>query len=290
MFFSVIDIIVLVLGFISVAIFVFFYLKGNKYRDLFAELDEETWRLKDIYFVGYAVNETIHYKYRSKKDRRLRKEIEIIYDARYVDYYLRVIHAQQVTFAMIVWCFAFIIYGFSREFLATLVFLMLSGVVYYYMGNMSSKKLTERSEELMMDFSEVISKLALMTNAGMILREAWELVAYAGKTEVYLEMQRTIENMKNGMSEIDAYHDFGRRCMVPEIKKFCSTIIQGVTKGSNELVLMLQDQNKEIWDAKKQTVKRRGEKAATKLLLPMMIMFVGIMLMIIVPIFSNLGV
>lgn len=289
-FVTVVDYIVVTIGFISVAIFGFFYVKGLKFKNLFEELNDEEWIAKDLFFVGYAFNEFIHYGYRSKKDRKLRKEIEIIYEAKYVDYYVRVVHAQQVTLAMIVWCFAFIIYGFSDEIAATGIFVVLSGTVYYYFGNVSSQKLLNRSEELMMDFSEVISKLALMTNAGMILREAWELVAYGGETEVYVEMQRSIDNMKNGMSEVDAYHDFGRRCMVPEIKKFCSTVIQGVTKGNSELAIMLQDQNKEIWDAKKQIVKRKGEKAATKLLFPMMVMFVGIMLMIIVPIFSNLGV
>ena len=131
----------------------------------------------------------------------------------------------------------------------------------------------------------MISKLALMTNAGMILREAWELIAYGDETAVYKEMQKTVEDMRNGMSEIDAYHAFGKRCVIPEIKKFSATIIQGVTKGSSELVLMLQDQNKEIWEAKKQ-----GEKAASKLLFPMVVMFLGILIMIMIPIFSNLGI
>ncbi len=290
MFFSVIDIIFPVLGFVSVGIWIFFYLKGYKNRDLFENLNEEKRRLKAIYFVGYAVNETIHYKYHSKKDRKLRKEIEILYDEKYIDYYLRVIHAQQMTMGMTVWCFAFIFYGLTQEAAAAAVMLLLAGAIYYYFGNASSKQIADRSEELMLDFSEIISKLALMTNAGMILREAWENVSHGGDTEIYLEMQRAVDNINNGMSEIDAYHEFGRRCMVPEIKKFCSTIIQGVSKGNSELAIMLQDQNKEIWNIKKQSVKRKGEKAATKLLFPMMIMFVGIMLMIIVPIFSNLGV
>lgn len=290
MFFSAWDFIFPVIGFISVGIWVLFYMKGLKYKDFFAELDENKWRLKDVYFVGYAVNEAIHYKYHSKKDRKLRKEIEILYEAKYVDYYLRVIHSQQLTIAMTVWCFAFILYGFSQEPMICLIIGAIAVALYFYIGDASGKLIKARSEELMMDFSEVISKLALMTNAGMILREAWEVVAYGGETEVYLEMQRSLDNMNNGMSEIDAYHEFGKRCMIPEIKKFCSTVIQGVTKGNAELALMLQDQNKEVWGAKKQEVKRRGEKAATKLLFPMMIMFVGIMLMIIVPIFANLGV
>jgi tight adherence protein C len=53
---------------------------------------------------------------------------------------------------------------------------------------------------------------------------------------------------------------------------------------------MLQDQSKEVWSAKKHSVKRQGEKAASKLLIPIMLMFIGILIMVIVPIFTNMGI
>ena len=96
--------------------------------------------------------------------------------------------------------------------------------------------------------------------------------------------------MNNGVSEIDAIYNFGTRCIIPEIKKFTSTIIQGMTKGNSELTSMLQEQSKEVWQLKKQLVRREGEKAASKLLIPICIMFVGILIMILIPIFTNLGV
>ena len=95
--------------------------------------------------------------------------------------------------------------------------------------------------------------------------------------------------MNNGVAEVDAIYGFGMRCMLPEIKKFSSTIIQGLTKGNSELAAMLQDQSKEVWQMKKQLVRREGEKAASKLLIPICIMFVGILIMILVPIFTNIG-
>ena len=140
------------------------------------------------------------------------------------------------------------------------------------------------------DFSEVVSKLALLTNAGMILREAWEEVAFAGDSTIYVEMQTAVNEMNNGVAEIDAIYNFGTRCIIPEIKKFTSTIIQGVTKGNSELTAMLQEQSREVWQLKKQIVRREGEKAASKLLIPISIMFIGILIMIIVPIFTNLGI
>ena len=62
-----------------------------------------------------------------------------------------------------------------------------------------------------------------------------------------------------------------------------------MVKGNDELVIMLQNQSSEVWNAKKQDVRRQGEKASSKLLIPMLFMFVGILIMVIVPIFSNLG-
>ena len=96
--------------------------------------------------------------------------------------------------------------------------------------------------------------------------------------------------MQNGVSDIDAVYNFGVRCIIPEVKKFASTIVQGMTKGNSELAAMLQEQSKEAWQIKKQLVRREGEKASSKLLLPLCIMFIGILIMILVPIFANIGV
>ena len=103
-------------------------------------------------------------------------------------------------------------------------------------------------------------------------------------------MQNSVNEMNNGIAEVDAIYNFGSRCMIPEVKKFTSTIIQGMTKGSSELVAMLQEQSKEVWQLKKQLVRREGEKASSKLLIPICIMFLGILIMILIPIFTNLGV
>ena len=141
----------------------------------------------------------------------------------------------------------------------------------------------------MKDFSEVVSKLALLTNAGMILREAWELIAGAGQGTFYEEMRLSVDEMHNGISEVEAYRRFGIRCMIPEVKKFSATLIQGTEKGNKELTTMLQEQSAEVWNVRKQNVRREGEKAASKLMLPIFMMFIGILIMVVVPIFTNLG-
>lgn len=285
-----IDYLMMGLGAFSLLVWLLFYFLGLKHNKMFDILEEKEYPLKEIYGLGYAVLVLFKYKYKSSRDRKLRQQIEVLHGSKYCDYYLRVIHAQQITLAFTVFLLAFIFYGLSGEILAFVVCVMFAGLAYYYYGTITAKRITERSDRLLHDFSEVVSKLALLTNAGMILREAWEEVAFGGTGVIYTEMQTAVNDMNNGISEVDAIYRFGTRCIIPEIKKFTSTIIQGVTKGNSELAAMLQDQSKEVWQLKKQLVRREGEKAASKLLVPICIMFLGILIMILVPIFTNLGV
>lgn len=288
---SLSSIVIMSIGTFSLLVWLVFFLLGNKYTSLFDSLTEKDYPLKEIYGTGYAVLETFKYRYKSKGDRQLRNEIEILYGEKYAEYYLRVTHAQKLTLAMTLFVFSFVFYGLSGEVAVLLIIIMFSGLAYYYYGSMPSKKIHKRSDEMLHDFTEVVSKLALLTNAGMILKEAWESVAQDGDSStLYAEMRLSVEQMNNGMAEVDALHQFGNRCMIPEIKKLTSSLIQGVTKGNSELSIILQEQSKEVWGNRKQNVKRQGEKAASKLLLPMCIMFIGILIMIVVPIFTNLGI
>lgn len=287
---TTLDLVLYGIGLVLLLVWMFFFFRGMKYAELFVPLEEKEYPFKEIYFVGYAVMELTHYKYRSKHDRKLRKEISVLYGDKYADYYLRVIYAQKVTFALTILALAVPLYGLGNSPILAGLMVMFAALAYYYFGTVTEKKILERSEEMLSDFSDVVSKLALLTNAGMIMREAWNEVAYTGETTIYKEMQTAVEEMNNGVAEVDALFNFGSRCIIPEIKKFTSTIVQGIIKGNSELTFMLQEQSKEVWAAKKQNVRRQGEKAASKLMMPIVLMFVGILIMVIVPIFTNLGV
>ena len=113
-------------------------------------------------------------------------------------------------------------------------------------------------------------------------------VAYSGEGVFYKEMQKVVEDLNNGIGESEAFHAFGSRCVIAEAKKFSSTIAQGIQKGNSELAKALQQQSAEVWEQKKQIVKRKGEKAANSLMIPVFLMFGGILIMVIVPIFANL--
>lgn len=286
---SMFQFVMMVVGTVLLLLWLIVFITGGKYASLFQALTEKEYPFKEIFCVGYQIMEMIHYPYKSVGDRKMRQNITIFYEKKYAEYYLRVIYAQRVTYAMTLLVLAFILYGLTSEFAIFMILAMFAGLAYYYYGNQINERISKRSQEMISDFSEVVSKLALLTNAGMIMREAWEYVANTGDSTIYQEMRRTVEQMNNGISEAEAFREFGNRCVLPEIKKFTATVIQGMLKGNSELVLMLQQQSSEVWNAKRQSVKQLGEAAESKLMLPMCIMFLGVIVMVVIPIFTNIG-
>ncbi len=288
MFFTVFDLLGIVAVLLFLLIWIILYVMGLKYNNLFEMLEEKDYPFKELYGMGYAFMELIHYKYKSPWDRKIRNNLTILYTEKYVEYYIRVIYAQIVTIGSLLLVFGIGLAILSGETLMMAVVFLYEFAVVYYFLTLPQTTIQKRSDELINDYAEVVSNLALLTNAGMILREAWEEVAYSNDGVFYKEMQGVVIDLNNGVGEAKAFHDFGMRCVIPEAKKLASTITQGIQKGNSELSKSLQEQSSEVWEQRKQLVKRRGEKAANKLMIPIYLMFIGILIMIIVPIFANI--
>lgn len=287
---SIKDFVVIVIGLITLAIWLLFYQRGKKDAKLFLALEDEDFPLKELYFIGYSICEQFHIKYKTERVRKLRKQIAILYGDNYVDYFIRAIYAQRVTMALTICCLGLPCYCFTDGSIFVFIAIYVTGgIAYYYYGTTLPDKIQKRQDEMLEDFSELVSKLALLVNAGLILHDAWAKVAESGTSQIYMEMRRSVEDMRNGIPEVDAIYTFGQRSMMPEVKKFASTLMQGLTKGAAELSVILTQQSKEVWGTKQQMMRRKGELANNKLLIPMLIVFIGILIMVLVPIFAGIS-
>ena len=87
---------------------------------------------------------------------------------------------------------------------------------------------------------------------------------------------------------MQAYQNFADRCALKEMRKFASLVAQGLNKGSADLANFLKEMADEQWAEKRSMVMQKAAKAETKLLIPTILIFVGILILIIVPIFGSL--
>ncbi len=262
---------------------------GKKYKEYTESAFAKEFQMSDLFCVGFSVMEILHINTKSRSAQMKIKEIAEIKGKRYAEYYYFILLGAKTTyiFTMIVFVCLLAVLADSVE--ALLFGILLGGLAIVYLDLTLQDKLTARRQELVLDLPQVLSKLTLLVNSGMVLREAWRRVSVTGDRVLYKEMQNTSLEIENGVMESDAYRNFADRCNVKEIRKFASLIIQNLKKGNEELAYFLKDLSDEMWEVKKNEVKQKGEKANSKLLFPMMLIFIGILLMILVPVFQQMG-
>ena len=165
--------------------------------------------------------------------------------------------------------------------------LLLTGLCLYFDYWLDST-VGKRHAELETQYPSMLTEMSLMVNVGITAREAFERVAVSGNGLLFREMQRVTESVKNGMPIDEALDTLSTRAPLREMKKFVSLYKQNLVKGGPDFPRTLAEMAANAWTDRKNSARTQGELAEQKLLLPTMFMFVGILLMIIVPAFRNL--
>lgn len=247
-------------------------------------LTGDAFPIKTIYSAGLALQDFKIAKLRGKLGDQLRANCTLLYTKQYSEYYARIAWAQVLSFAMLFISVFFLLAGLSTGDM--MVFYALIGIVAtafvaYYFYTYTGEKVKSRCEECEKEFPDAISKLALIVNSGVILHDAWELVAYGKEGTFYDLMKRSCEDMNNGKADIDAIYEFGVVTNSDDVKKFTSALIQSIERGGGDLPQFLANQSSELWARRRQVMLQKGEKAASALLMPIALMFFGVMLIVI---------
>ncbi|KIR02519.1 hypothetical protein P261_01334 [Lachnospiraceae bacterium TWA4] len=158
-------------------------------------------------------------------------------------------------------------------------------------------KVQDRDKQMMIDYSQIVSKLTILIGAGMSIKGAWIRIvedyqnAKKDKSIVnryaYEEMTYTSKQMLDGLPESEAYLEFGRRCHLHPYLKLSSLLEQSLRKGTKGVIGALQSETTQAFLERKHLAKRYGEKMSTKLMMPMMLLFAMVLMMIMVPAFLS---
>lgn len=178
------------------------------------------------------------------------------------------------------------------------VFALLAALLY---GGTRMEKREEarrtREEEIQKDYPEIVSALVLLLGAGLSMRKALERLALdyqiRRKTKsfrarpAYEELLYTWQEMESGISEGNAYEHLGARCQGTSYRALATLLTQNLKKGSKGLLELLEQESSEAFEERRRRARAEGEKAGTKLLLPMMLMLGIVFLLILVPAFLS---
>ncbi len=171
--------------------------------------------------------------------------------------------------------------------------------IYMRQGQARRTEQKKREARLMLDYSELVSKLMVYIGAGLTVRNALEtisqhfdaLIARGIKEDrpLYQELRTMVIQFRRNMPESEIYLSFGRRVNLKPYTKLVSLIEQNRMNGARNLRVLLELEMEDAFEQRKTTARRLGEEAGTKLLFPLFIMLGIVMIIVIVPAMSALG-
>ena len=168
--------------------------------------------------------------------------------------------------------------------------------VYLAQDNALKKRVREREEALSGAYPAFVSQLALYMGAGLTVRGIflktatdYEVrLAEGGKySPLHEEIRRVANELKSGVSESVSYERFGVRCRLQEYAKLTALLTQNLKKGATGLLPLLREEAAHAVKERMDRARVRGEQAATKLMLPMMLMLAVVMLLVMVPAYMS---
>lgn len=173
----------------------------------------------------------------------------------------------------------------SLVLLLTIIFIILYSKL---LDNKEIKKYKNYQDSFKKDLPAFISRLYLLIQSGLNLRSSIKYIIENTEGEVSKDFS-TVQNLiENGMSEIEAYNQILLKSDDILIRKFISNIIQNLQKGGDDLEDLLQMIKKESDEFRRSQIILKTQEANSKLLIPNLMIFSGILIIVMVPILLNI--
>ncbi len=273
--------------------FLFFKYK-NQYQGMLDDIDGKIFTLKDIYFIGLGaieLYEQAKQKKISSSDKALEKikQLSEVFGRDSAELYYYVTVGAKISLILTVLPIGLLLVCITKSVMGLVLGALLTYALVYGIQSSINASVERKKDAIMSEFPKMVSKLTLLINAGMLVSRAWNEVANSNfEDALYEEMRFTSKDLDEGIRLEQAMESFASRCGIREMRKFSSIYIQAVNMGAGEAIDSMKLMADEAWEQKKQISKQKGEIAAQKLMIPNLIMFVGIMIVVVVPMFASM--
>ena len=180
--------ILLGIGTVLSILFIIMMFAGGKYDYMTESLQGDDFPCKGLYVVGLKWQDFGFAGLKGKIGDTLRENSKMLYSKQYSEFYARIVWAQIITFLHLILAVFCLLAGMTSKSIST--FYLLVGIVaatlaVYYFYSSFGEKIKKRQEMCEEEFPNVISKLALIVNSGVILHDSWEMVSYGKEGEIY---------------------------------------------------------------------------------------------------------
>lgn len=277
-------------GMIMALIWVVIYLCNiNKFDREIESAPKKMYMSIGTLLMGFSLIRYFHIQFDRIKCAKLIKKLSGLYGELYANYYLYVIKADEIGILYTSIMLAFIVAGIFSSVGLGLLVMIIGGLFIWNAERELDEEVEYKKTKMISELPVAISKLTLLVGAGQTLRNAWEQTAKDGDGLIYDEMRRVVEDKMNGATDEVAFGKFANRCEDKNLKRFAVSMVQNLQKGDSEQITFLKEMSAQMWDTKKKLIMKKLEDAKSLMIVPLFLIFIGILIMIIAPMLGSVG-
>lgn len=150
------------------------------------------------------------------------------------------------------------------------------------------RKIRRRKRFIVLELPELLNAITLLVNAGETVQGAIQRCAAnrmhpAAHTPLKAELKLLAGRLHNGEPFPQAMEQFSKRCGVQEVAMFAAAVLMNYRRGGDSFVLALKALAGEMWERRKAMTRTLGEEASSKLIFPMLLVFLVVMTIVAAP-------
>lgn len=154
------------------------------------------------------------------------------------------------------------------------------------------QQVKERESKLRLGYPELVRQLSLLIGSGITMKGAFQklenkylkLRDSGGEIQpVYEEIIIANRQMEQGISQMEALEQWGKRIGLTMYRKLANLLMQNASMGNAGLVSLLEQEELTAMEQRRQLAKKMGEEASTKLLFPMIMLLAVTIMLILLP-------
>ncbi|NHN30714.1 type II secretion system F family protein [Paenibacillus agricola] len=150
-----------------------------------------------------------------------------------------------------------------------------------------ASQLQKKKRQMLLDLPEMVNQIVLLVNAGESVQKALmrciERNPNVMKSPLLSELAVVAYEISINASFTKSMEDFNKRCGVQEVSLFTTTLLLNYKRGGDELVMSLKELSFTLWEKRKAIAKTLGEEASSKMVFPMVFIFLVVMVVVAAP-------
>ncbi|WNS41036.1 type II secretion system F family protein [Paenibacillus sp. MMS20-IR301] len=215
---------------------------------------------------------------------RIQRSLQRIYGMRYSAERTLLFMGEMLSFSWLFMTGGSVITLLSRDAAGITIGGLLAAVIPAAMVSDLHKKVRIREQSICFELPELLNSLVLLVGAGETVQRAILRCVQGRQGDaahpLYAELLKMTAEWEGGYSFQQAFENFSRRCAVQEVSIFTTTVLLNYRRGGADFVLSLRDLSRMLWEKRKAVSRTRGEQASSKLVFPMVVIFLIVIVLV----------